>query len=108
MLKPKILILGFVFSLSYTKTTYTAQGILNHITPTTLSIQTNFENNLLIAVLPQTQINTYNCGIFGTKKQINTKNLEKGSFVKIKGSKNGSIIIAEKIVVECDDQRRAY
>ncbi|HEC1773371.1 TPA: hypothetical protein R1721_000915 [Campylobacter lari] len=88
---------------------YKVQGILKNTTTNSLSIQTSFNNNLIITVLPQTHIDIYSCGIFGSnKKQANVQDLKKGSLVKIKGNKNGSIIIAEKIIVECDDQRRAY
>ncbi|WP_257914016.1 hypothetical protein [Campylobacter lari] len=87
---------------------YKVQGILKSTTAHTLSIQTSFDNNLIITILPQTHVDIYNCGIFGSnKKQANIQDLKKGSIVKVKGSK-GSIIIAEKIIVECDDQRRAY
>ncbi|AKJ54171.1 hypothetical protein CD56_07615 [Campylobacter lari] len=88
---------------------YKVQGILKNTTTNSLSIQTSFDNNLIITVLPQTHIDIYSCGIFGSnKKQANVQDLKKGSLVKIKGNKNRSIIIAEKIIVECDDQRRAY
>ncbi|EAJ0342321.1 hypothetical protein YZ28_07005 [Campylobacter lari] len=88
---------------------YKVQGILKNTTTHTISIQTSFDNNLIITILPQTRIYIYGCEIFGSnKKQANVQDLKKGSLVKIKGSKNGSIIIAEKIIVECDDQRRAY
>ncbi|AJC91508.1 hypothetical protein [Campylobacter subantarcticus] len=88
---------------------YKVQGILKNTTAHTISIQTSFDNNLIITVLPQTHIEVYSCGIFGSnKKQANTQDLKKGSLVKVKGGKNGSIIIAEKIIVECDEQRRAY
>ncbi|OCX43684.1 hypothetical protein A7X81_02870 [Campylobacter ornithocola] len=88
---------------------YKVQGILKNTTTHTISIQTNFDNNLVITVLPQTHIDIYSCGIFGSnKKQANVQDLQKGSLVKVKGSKNGSIIIADKIIIECDDQRRAY
>ncbi|WP_257927839.1 hypothetical protein [Campylobacter lari] len=88
---------------------YKVQGILKNTTTNSLSIQISFNNNLIITVLPQTHIDIYSCGIFGSnKKQANVQDLKKGSLVKIKGNKNGSIIIAEKIIVECDDQRRAY
>ncbi|EAH6293150.1 hypothetical protein ACJMBT_001391 [Campylobacter lari] len=88
---------------------YKVQGILKNTTTHTISIQTSFDNNLIITILPQTHIEVYSCGIFGSnKKQANVQDLKKGSLVKIKGSKNGSIIIAEKIIVECDDKRRAF
>ncbi|EAC1840541.1 hypothetical protein MWJ18_001207 [Campylobacter lari] len=88
---------------------YKVQGILKNTTTHTISIQTSFDNNLIITILPQTYIEVYSCGIFGSnKKQANVQDLKKGSLVKIKGSKNGSIIIAEKIIVECDDKRRAF
>ncbi|BEK14750.1 TPA: hypothetical protein ACH55D_001101 [Campylobacter lari] len=88
---------------------YKVQGILKNTTTHTISIQTSFDNNLIITILPQTHIEVYSCGIFGSnKKQANVQDLKKGSLVKIKGSKNGNIIIAEKIIVECDDKRRAF
>ncbi|EAI1582525.1 hypothetical protein L8V90_06510 [Campylobacter lari] len=88
---------------------YKVQGILKNTTTHTISIQTSFDNNLIITILPQTHIEVYSCGIFGSnKKQASVQDLKKGSLVKIKGSKNGSIIIAEKIIVECDDKRRAF
>ncbi|AJC85398.1 hypothetical protein IMC75_02795 [Campylobacter peloridis] len=88
---------------------YKVQGILKNINPNTISIQTNFDNNLIITILPQTQIEIYGCGVFGSnKKQANVQDLKKGSFIKVDGNKNGSIIIAQKIIVECNDQKRAF
>ncbi|TXE83773.1 hypothetical protein FPD46_01570 [Campylobacter peloridis] len=88
---------------------YKVQGILKNINPNTISIQTNFDNNLIITILPQTQIEIYGCGVFGSnKKQANVQDLKKGSIIKVDGNKNGSIIIAQKIIVECNDQKRAF
>ncbi|MBF7042333.1 hypothetical protein IY971_02770 [Campylobacter volucris] len=86
---------------------YKVQGILKNTTQNTLSLQTNFDNNLIITILPQTTINIYGCGVFGNnKKQGNIQDLKKGSIVKVNGQKNGSIILAKEVLVECET--RAY
>ncbi|QOR01124.1 MULTISPECIES: hypothetical protein [unclassified Campylobacter] len=99
-----VLFLASTFSFAYK-----IQGILKHTSKHSISLQTSFDNNLIITILPQTQITIYSCGIFGSnKKQANTQELKIGSTVKISGKKNGSIIIADKVIVECDNKRRAY
>ncbi|WP_139451972.1 hypothetical protein [Campylobacter armoricus] len=96
-------ILMILLCISTFSLAYKIQGILKNINQNTISIQTHFNDNLIITILPQTQIEVYNCGVFGSnKKQAHTKDLKKGSFVKVEGSKNNSIIIAQKIILECN------
>ncbi|WP_291950216.1 hypothetical protein [Campylobacter sp.] len=88
---------------------YKTQGILQNISNNTISLKTNSSDNLIVIILPQTQIEIYACGIFGSNKKLaGIKDLKLGSLVKINANKNENIIIADKILVECDDKRRAY
>ncbi|AJC88385.1 hypothetical protein [Campylobacter insulaenigrae] len=99
----------FLILLINTAFAYKDQGILQNVSRNSISLKTNSNDNLIVIILPQTQIEIYACGIFGSNKKLaGIKDLRLGSLVKINANKNENIIVADKVLVECDDKRRAY
>lgn len=79
----------------------------------TIVVDSVYGDSVLVQVLPNTEIELDNCGVFGISKYGTFKNLSPGAFVEIKlyfqNSANGESTnpIAYEIEVECY-KKRAY
>ncbi|MBM0636464.1 hypothetical protein LNU06_00195 [Campylobacter sp. VicNov18] len=77
----------------------------------TLLIDSIYGGQMAIKVLPNTEIEMDDCGIFGTDKEGSFKDLKEGNFLESKisygnSSTPNSIPVARKIEVQC--YKKAY
>lgn len=106
----KIALLGLIFS-----SIVYAEGIFGTIAQVddgtkTILVETTSGKNLNMKILPNTEIEMDECGIFWTDKQGTFKDLKVGTFLEAKffhaNDANSSNITVKKIEIDC--KKKAY
>lgn len=102
------LIFIFLLTLASQGSSFKLQGTIAkaNIEDKTILVDSIYGDRVLVKVLPNTEIDMDNCGIFGIDKYGTFKDLKPGTFVEIKlyfqnSNENKPNPIAREIEIEC-------